>query len=182
VTSAQAAARAADEGSARQRIEIWRVARTIVAENPLTGVGLGAYPEAHFVYAQRPTFDPTALGYRDSHSTYLHVLAQTGVIGFGLFAMIVATTVREAERARRRARMILPKSASQLFYLERGLFGYLVAGIWGSYDLLVLTYLQLAIIYSAAHVINVDLDATTTSVTGKKMPAGSLAMQLRAAT
>jgi O-antigen ligase len=157
VTSAQSAAKANDEGSARQRIEIWRVAGAIVREHPILGVGLGAYPEAHYVYAQRPEFDPTALGRRDTHSTYLRLLAQTGVVGFLLFFLMLATIVRDAERTRRRARHELPKRASELFYLELGLLAYFVAGIWGSYEMMALTYLYLGLIYTAAQVTKGEL-------------------------
>ncbi len=108
VTNAQSAATAHDEGSARQRLEIWRVARTIFAENPITGVGLGAYSDAHYVYSQRPEFDPIALGHRDAHSTYFHLLAETGAVGFVLFFTMVGATVYDAERTRRRAKTLQP--------------------------------------------------------------------------
>jgi probable O-glycosylation ligase (exosortase A-associated) len=157
VTSAESAATANDEGSARQRIEIWRVARTIFAENPVTGVGLGAYPYAHYVYAQRATFDRTALGRRDTHSTYLNLLAETGIVGFVLFFSMVAVSMREAELVRRRAKQSHPARAAQLFYMEVGLVGYFVAGIWGSYSMMVLTYLYLAVLYSTAHTLREEL-------------------------
>ena len=61
------------EGSAEQRFEIWKVARTIIAEHPLIGVGLGAYGEEHGIVAMRPQFKPTARGKRDTHSMYFNV-------------------------------------------------------------------------------------------------------------
>jgi O-antigen ligase len=134
-----------DEGSARQRLEIWKVARTIVAENPLTGVGMGAYPNAHYVYAQRPIFDPTALGYRDTHSTYLNLMAETGIPGLIIFLTILAVTVVDTERTRRTSKASQPRRALQLYYMELGLLAYLIAGIWGSYGGIVLTYLYLAL-------------------------------------
>ena len=66
-----------EEGSAFQRYEIWKVARTIIREHPVTGVGLGAYPAAHRLTATRSQFNPTARGRRDTHSTYLNVTAET---------------------------------------------------------------------------------------------------------
>jgi O-antigen ligase len=156
VTSESAAAKANDEGSARQRLEIWKVARTIVAENPVTGVGLGAYPDAHFAYAQRPNFDPTAMGHRDTHSTYLSIAAQTGVPGLLIFLALVGTTVADAERTRRRMRLAAPRLALQLQYMELGLLGYLVAGIWGSYGFLVLTYLYVSLIYVTTELLKAE--------------------------
>lgn len=160
VTNAQSAAKADDEGSARQRLEIWRVARTIFAENPITGVGVGAYPDAHYVYSQRAQFDRIALGHRDPHSTYFHLMAETGAVGFLLFFAMVGVTAYDAERTRRRAKFAQPARATQLFYMEVGLFGYFIAAIWGSYDSMVLTYLYLTVLYSAAQILKSELPAT----------------------
>jgi probable O-glycosylation ligase (exosortase A-associated) len=162
VTSEQSAAKVQDDMSARQRLELWKVARTIAVENPVTGIGFGAYRYAHYVYAQRPSFDPIALGNRDPHSTYFSLLAETGVVGFVLFFGMVATTAREAERTRRRARLTHPARAAQLFYMEVGLFGYFVAAIWGSYSLMVLTYLYLAVIHAATETLKRELAAPAT--------------------
>jgi putative inorganic carbon (HCO3(-)) transporter len=157
VTSEASAAQASDEGSARQRMEIWKVAATIFAENPATGVGLGAYPKAHYITSQRSNFNPTALGARDTHSTYLNLLAETGLPGLLLFLTVIGTTILDAERTRRRARDARPAAALQIYYLELGLFGYLVAGIWGSYAQLVLTYLYVAILYATTQILKEEL-------------------------
>jgi probable O-glycosylation ligase (exosortase A-associated) len=145
------------QNSAQQRLELWRVARTIAVENPLAGVGLGAYQDAHYVYSQRPTFDPIALGHRDAHSTYLTLLAETGVVGFGLFTLLVAGIVRDAERTRRLARTSFPSRAMQITYLEVGLLGYFIAGIWGSYQMMVFTYLYLAVMFVTSRALKEDL-------------------------
>ncbi len=153
VTSEQTAVKADDEGSARQRMEIWKVSSTVFAENPLLGVGLGAYPPVHFVTAQRSNFDPTARGARDNHSTYLNLLAETGLPGLLLFLGVVGSALAYARRTRRMADAERPRSSLQLYYLELGLIGYLVAGIWGTYGQLVLTYLHIAVIYAASRVL-----------------------------
>jgi O-antigen ligase len=160
-----------DEGSARQRLEIWKVARTIVAENPLTGVGLGAYPNAHYVYAQRPIFDPTALGRRDTHSTYLNLMAETGIPGFIIFMTILAVTLVDAERTRRRVKASQPQRALQLYYMEAGLLAYLIAGIWGSYGEIVLTYLYLALMSVATQLLKSTVPATQVQHRGLQFPA-----------
>src|SRR5689334_21781300 len=77
------------EGSARQRWEIWRVASKIIREHPVLGVGVSAYPLAHTVYARGDEFDPTAAGERDTHSTILNLLAETGIPGLVLFVCLV---------------------------------------------------------------------------------------------
>jgi probable O-glycosylation ligase (exosortase A-associated) len=156
VTDEESAAQASDEGSARQRLEIWKVASTIAMENPITGVGMGAYPKAHYITSQRPTFDPIALGARDTHSTYFNLLAETGFPGLLLFLSVIGLTVLDAERTRRRAKANQPRGASQLFYMELGLLGFLVAGVWGSYGQLVLTYLHVALIYATTQVLKAE--------------------------
>jgi probable O-glycosylation ligase (exosortase A-associated) len=153
VANKDSGAQVNDEGSAEQRLEIWKVARTIIAENPMTGVGLGAYPQAHFVYSQRRAFDPTALGYRDTHSTYLNIFAETGLVGMLLFLAIIVATAVDAERARRRFKAVDPYLTKQLYYMLLGLIAYLVAGIWGSYGELVPTYLYLSLISAAAQLV-----------------------------
>jgi O-antigen ligase len=145
------------EGSARQRMEIWKIASTIFAENAVTGVGMGAYPKFHYVTSQRPVFDPIGLGARDSHSTYLNLLAETGLPGLLFFLTVVGTTVLDAERTRRRAKATQPAGALQLYYMELGLLGFLVAGIWGTYGQLVLTYLHLALIHATAQILKAEM-------------------------
>jgi hypothetical protein len=70
-----------------------------------------------------------------------------------LFLTVIGATVLDAERTRRRAKLRNPAGAMQLFYMELGLLGYLVAGIWGTYGQLVLTYLHIAIIYATTQIL-----------------------------
>jgi len=155
VGTEDARAVASDESraSTEQRLEIWKVARAMIAEHPLTGVGLGAYPEVHAQMALRPVFKRTAQGHRDTHSTYLNILAEMGVPGLILFSLVVALPLLGAERARRRLKATHPTRALQLQYLALGMIGYLVAGIWGSYGALVLTYLYLCIVHASVAVL-----------------------------
>lgn len=141
------------ESSTAQRVEIWKVASTIAIEHPLTGVGLGAYADAHYDYAQRPEFSPIAFGHRDAHSTYLRMAAELGVVGLMLFLGLVASTLADAERTRRVARRTHPRLAMQLFYMEAGFVAYLVACIWGSLGTLVVTYVHLALIHVTARLL-----------------------------
>jgi O-antigen ligase len=152
-TQEEGAAGIADEGSAEQRLEIWKVARAIIADEPITGVGLGAYHEVHYRYALRPIFNPTAQGKRDTHSTYLKIFAETGIVGLIVFLGLVGFTLFDAERTRRRKQAIDPPGAKQLYYMELGMIGYLVAGIWGSYGELVPTYLFLSLIYAGTWIL-----------------------------
>jgi O-antigen ligase len=145
------------EGSADARYNIWRVARQIIKENPATGIGLGAYQLAHATYTGRMVVPPAARGFRDTHSTYLNVAAETGVPGLILFLGMIGTVVAGAELTRRRA----PGSARsrQLFALELGLLAFLLHGIFGSLSKLSFLYIQLAFIWVLTEVTRRELAA-----------------------
>jgi len=138
------------EGSAKARFEIWGVAMKIVGDHPWTGVGWGAYPLAHAHYAPLSGADSTALGLRDTHSTYLNVLAETGYPGLLLFLVLIWVAVREAERARRLCVRVQPGLALQLRYLELGLLAFLVAGVFGSFAKLWFLYVHLVLLWAVA--------------------------------
>lgn len=146
-----------DNGSARQRYEIWRVARAIAADHPFFGTGLGTYQTMHKIYAMRPEFDPFARGPRDTHSTYLNLLAEVGAIGLACFLALVVTTLMKAERVRRRAMKRMYRSAMQLLYLEAGLVAFLIAGIFGTYPFIVFTYVHIVIITAATRLLDEEL-------------------------
>jgi O-antigen ligase len=141
-----------EEGSARQRYEIWRVAWKIIREHPVTGVGFGAYKPTHEQYAMDPEFNPTARGARDTHSLYFNVLAETGVLGLTLYLGMLASIFIVAERARRRCRAIFEIGARQLLMLEAGLLAFLVASIFGSLPYLPHLLLHLVLIYAVSMV------------------------------
>jgi O-antigen ligase len=164
----------ADQGSTVQRLAIWDVARTIVSENLWMGVGLGAYPEEHNIVSRRPEFNPTARGKRDTHSTYLNVLAETGLVGFLLFASMIILSLRKSYKARKRMEKRAPAMALQLFNMEVGLYGYLVAAVWGSYGAMIATYIHLVLMNIAASLLEEDAENGMNRVRGQKfIPAAA---------
>lgn len=77
--------------SVRERLHYWRVAADIWRTAPLTGAGGGAFPLLY------PTFKPgPARESRYAHSWPMHLGAETGLIGVGLFALFVAATMTTA--------------------------------------------------------------------------------------
>lgn len=139
-----------EEGSARQRYEIWKVAFKIIREHPLIGVGFGAYKPTHEQYAMDAEFNPTARGARDTHSLYFNVLAETGFPGLTIYlAMIVAIAI-VAERTRRRCRRIYETGARQLLLLEAGLLAFLVSSTFGSLPYLPHFLLHLVLMYAVS--------------------------------
>jgi O-antigen ligase len=136
----------AADSSARQRRTIWRVAGEIIDDHRLAGIGLGAYPEANAAYAAADPELALAGGPRDTHSTYLNVLAETGYPGLLIFLGSIAAVLVPAERARRRYKQADPGRADDLWYFECALIAYLTAGVFGSYSHLPYLWLQLALI------------------------------------
>jgi O-antigen ligase len=141
LTSTSTIALADPEGSAEQRFAIQKVALQIVVDNPVFGVGLGAYPLENAKYAP-------ALGRRDTHNTYLNVAAEVGLPGFALWCALVWSVLRFAYRSRR---LVAPEGlATQQAWLERALWGYLVAGMFGTYAALTFPYLMLGVLWCSA--------------------------------
>lgn len=138
------------EGSAKARFEIWKVATKVIRDQPVLGVGLGAYPMAHESYAIDEPIVRAAKGKRDTHNTWLNVLAETGAPGLILYLAMLISTVWNAERIRRACAAVLPRQTTQLLYLEFGLAAFLVGGIFGSLAHLLFLYIHLALIWSLA--------------------------------
>jgi O-antigen ligase len=147
------------EGSAFQRYEIWKVARTIIADHPIAGVGLGAYPAAHYRYSQRPQFDRTALGMRDTHSTYLNLAAETGFVGLAIYLLSYALTMLHVNRLRKRAKSVLPATSQMLYVYLVGALGFFVCCIFGSMAHVSFLLLHLIVTWAIADVVERELVA-----------------------
>src|SRR5205807_10034040 len=87
LTSVETIAQADPEGSAEQRFEIQKVGWQIFVDNPVFGVGVGAYPLENARYAP-------ALGTRDTHNTYLNLAAEVGLPGLVLWCALVWSVLR----------------------------------------------------------------------------------------
>jgi putative inorganic carbon (hco3(-)) transporter len=157
IKSTDDVAAADEEGSAFQRYEIWKVARAIIRENPVVGVGLGAYPAAHARMARRSQFDPTALGRRDSHSLYLNLAAETGFMGAFLYLLAYLGTLWSTDVVRRRAKALLPKSSRALYLLEMGAIAYLIAGVFGSIAHVNFFVLHVIVLWTFSEVVKSEL-------------------------
>jgi len=139
--------RAVDEmGSAEQRYEIWKVARAIFKDHAILGTGPGTYPEMHRTYARGQQFLPTARGKRDTHSTYLNVLAEGGLVGFILFVGMLVSVFVGGWRMMRLARRHAPQVETQIYTLLVGLVAFLQASVFATTQHVVFLYLYIAIV------------------------------------
>ena len=66
------------------RLAVWQQSLRMVREFPVTGVGLGAWPEL-FPHYQTPPWNADWT-FREAHNDYLQLLTETGVPGFFAFA------------------------------------------------------------------------------------------------
>jgi len=145
-TSVQTIGEMDPEGSARQRFQVLQNAIHIIQDHPVVGVGLGAYGLANYKY------NP-ALGELDTHNTYLHILAETGVPGLVFFLAIVVSVVRSARDARRRAAAVLPAHAETLRWLQYALIGHLIAGLFGSFSSFIFPWVFISLLWSASQAV-----------------------------
>jgi O-antigen ligase len=76
--------REATEGTLHDRTRIWKAGLQLFKTHPLLGVGLGAYPKAAY---------PALRIHYNAHNTFLSVLVETGVAGFVLWGLLLATLV-----------------------------------------------------------------------------------------
>ena len=164
------------EGSADARYNIWRVAGTIIKENPVAGIGLGVYPRGHAMYAPRVGVPDAALGFRDTHSTYLNVAAETGIPGLLLFLSMIGVVAATSERTRRLAQG--SPRARQLLALELGLLAFMLAGVFGSFAKLSFLYMQLAIMWAVTDITKRELAAGVAQPMRSAVPQGRPAQRL----
>lgn len=117
------------------RTTIWQVAERIVEQKPLVGVGANNFQTS----ARHYLLQPGALGRTDLiiatprvvHNTYLGMAAELGLIGLGLFVVIVLFAVGSAIRAARHFSALGDRGCEALARgLAIGLIGILVADVF----------------------------------------------------
>lgn len=126
-----------DYSSAEQRFEIWKVAGKLIVDHPIGGVGVGAYPmeNALMVRASGGAAGGVGLarGQRDTHSMFLNIAAETGLVGLVLYCGILLSVIGASKRAERQLKHV-PGAAADvmaLVALRAGFLGFLIAGLFG---------------------------------------------------
>lgn len=138
------------DSSAEQRYVLLQIATTIARENLATGVGLGAYPEAHGMYAEERQEWQFGRGNRDSHNMYVNLAAETGIPGLLIFLAMLGSVLQRAMRCEKQLRPHHPLEAEQIRILRFGLIAYLIAAIFGTFHRVSFLYLYLAVVWTAA--------------------------------
>jgi putative inorganic carbon (hco3(-)) transporter len=138
--------------SAVQRFDILKVGLHIAASHPVLGVGIGGYREANLRYAPE-------LGDRDAHNTYVNLAAETGFPGLLLWLGLVRSVLVRVRS--RRAQLAADDRTIQVFWIERVVIGFLVAGFFATSADLTMLYLFLGILWAASNVLGRDANEAT---------------------
>jgi O-antigen ligase len=103
--SSAARQRVTSSGTGTGRTDLWRVGIRMVQDRPILGVGAGNYATASIRYLLRPgqlsRSDLIANTPKVAHNTYLHVVAELGVIGGVAFAGLIGFAMSCGVRAAR---------------------------------------------------------------------------------
>lgn len=83
--------------SASSRTNYWLAGVNMMIRQPLTGVGFGNYPIEYERYAPEILYE---WGERTAHSTWILILAETGLIGTGIFLSLSTSVLRKAWKVR----------------------------------------------------------------------------------
>jgi len=132
------------DASAYDRQTIWKVAAAIIQDHPLFGVGVGAYPDAHFDYSLLRAEWSNVQGRWATHSTWICITAETGFPGILLYFGMIGSVFRRLAVVRRRLPPALEEWRLDLRYLEAGLAGFMMCASFGVYQSLPFLYMYLA--------------------------------------
>ncbi|MFL0805341.1 MAG: O-antigen ligase family protein [Agarilytica sp.] len=125
------ASEAGIDASAQGRLYAWEAATKMALDNPLTGVGIDNFYSNYYFYS--PHWD----GLNHAvHSTWFGILAETGVLGFGVFVILVSMLLKRAYQSVQyieryyAAREVHDSAAMKSFSLAvfSGLIGTIVSG------------------------------------------------------
>ena len=167
------------EASANQRLEAWSAARAMIADNPLTGVGLTSFGPAFSSYSE---FHP-----REAHNTFLQISAESGLIAGFSYLIVVLSSLwalwRNGTRYRKRGELI---TENRLYLLNEAILvafaGLAVCSVFLSHQIFEMFYFLCLLVNSVLYLSakeDAEREATAGASDGKLTPpkrrAGSLA-------
>ncbi len=112
------------------RLAIWKRGLGYFASRPMTGVGLGQFGAAEGAWSLHTYGPDVGFKWSATHSIWIQVLAEIGILGIIGFVGIYLPTVRQIWAARRRRRSRGPPPELQAFGEALGiaLVGFFVSG------------------------------------------------------
>lgn len=134
----------------RQRLATIRAGLAMLEDYPLIGVGLGCSAIGWPLYAVPDLY---FRGWLHTHNTAIQVLSETGIIGFVIYALLVAAALRDSRRiAKAYTESGNLWMARLLTGLEISIWGFLVCGLSGGFALSWLPYLLIGLVCSAKRI------------------------------
>ena len=141
-----------------ERIYLWNVARDIICDHPVTGVGFRQWgnrlPDYAGKYAAEWKFSPAALHH--AHNVYLNTASETGLVGLALFivfwfGLLYLMFSRVGKLPPRSFGLALTLGASY------GLINFLVGGLFEENFGNLLNMFLIAFLVSLSFFVNIDL-------------------------
>ncbi len=166
---AQTAADTAESVKLRPILAV--VALKMFAERPLTGCGFGHYPEAHEQYLnERPWGLPLEkAGPYIQHNVLLNYLVELGLMGAGLYVLVLALWLVDAWRVwNRRQNPLWMRQYSLLFLAFFA--NYFVNGMF--HDVTLMPMINMVLYFLAGAVVAIRQDAEGVVCVSESDPAG----------
>ncbi|ACN15096.1 RfaL [Desulforapulum autotrophicum HRM2] len=99
--------------SAASRFRLWQAGAQMVSDHPL-GIGIGNWYQTIVIYI--PEYEG-----KDSHNTYVKCVAELGIQGLFLFALIIFFALKENSRIKAMSDRLPPEIANDFIILSFGL-------------------------------------------------------------
>lgn len=96
------------DSSMQQRLIGWRTGWNLVMDYPITGGGLGAYPDVVVFSHYQPEAMPGDRKSEGPHSIYFQMLGEQGFVGLALFLLLLGSCLFSMYRLRTQARRRSP--------------------------------------------------------------------------
>ena len=126
------------ETSAAARLRSWAVARRMIADNPVLGVGLRNFQEHYQEYLEQPSAEEGLT--HVAHNSYLQIWAEAGSPAFLVYLALLSSVFLVGWQVRRQARagphMLWAAQYSRM--LEASMVGFMVGAVFlnrGHFDL-----------------------------------------------
>ena len=123
----------------------------VFADHPIIGVGPGRFPSYYRLYADDVGIRVLQAD-RQAHDLYLHIAAENGILGLGAFLGILAFTLRDLIRVRRRWLTARPEIAAMATGLMLSIVTYMTTGLFLHLSYARYFWLMLALAGAAAHI------------------------------
>ncbi|OGR89142.1 MAG: hypothetical protein A3A86_05835 [Elusimicrobia bacterium RIFCSPLOWO2_01_FULL_60_11] len=114
------------EAGVERRMKIWKDTLRMFRARPLTGTGLGTYDEIAFSRYGAPyghfSDDRFRRGGWHAHNVHLHILAETGILGFSAWVYFLFCLAAMGVRSRKQSRSPESRALSEAFLLSGACF------------------------------------------------------------